>query len=62
MNLKSSKYLNMKTGNSNKEEKYVAPEVEALQITLGTVLNTSCSTNQFEPIDCNPNEEICGFE
>lgn len=44
---------------SIKEQKYVAPEVEALQITLITVLNQSCSTKQTEDIECNPDKEQC---
>lgn len=41
----------MKTENFNKEERYIAPEMEALGITPGTVLNQSCPTYSFECIN-----------
>lgn len=34
----------------NKEQKYVAPDMEALEITPGTVLNASCTKDNFECI------------
>ncbi|MBO4923848.1 MAG: hypothetical protein J5382_06955 [Bacteroidales bacterium] len=40
----------MKTQSIDKEQKYIAPEMEAIQITPGTVLNNSCSGDNFECI------------
>lgn len=48
----------MKTKSMSKEEMYVSPEMETLQIKLATVLQTSCTENQMEPITCNPDEEL----
>lgn len=49
----------MKTKSMSKEEMYVSPEMETLQISLGTtVMQTSCTENQMEPITCNPDEEL----
>ena len=42
----------MKTENFNKEERYVAPEMESIQIFPRSVLlDSQCPTENTEPID-----------
>lgn len=45
----------MKAENFNKEERYVAPEMETLQISIHGALLES----QMEPVTCNPDEDQC---
>ena len=45
----------MKTENFNKEERYVAPELETLQISIHGALLES----QLPTITCNPYEDLC---